>query len=427
MFPGDGSFHTGTLTEHRPDHPPSAGMGAALVKRCFAVPAVFLAAAVAFAAGPALVLPFDAYRNQVWFHGHVNDRGPVWLLFDSAAGGSTISRELTRRFGLGSLQFATGTAGGAGPARIQVPVLRGITFSYEGLRLTPPQVPSIPHEAIDEIFGRRIDGIVGKDLLLRYVAEVDSVARKVYLYEPEGYVYRGKGIVLPIQLAEAPIFEAAVRIPPDRKLTCRLMIDTAVSGALIFTAPFSDEWRLPDAVRSLSERTMPVRGAGVGGPEDNTVGRVESVEMGPFSIARPVVRIAHARGGSLARTDFDALIGMELLRRFRVIFDYSRRRVILEPNGNLAEAMEAEMSGVSLRSVGPALEHIEVAEVHEDTPASSAGLRRGDRIVSIDGHRPGSLWDAQRALMAGPGSVVRLGIQRGEARHEVRLTLRRFV
>ena len=182
-----------------------------------------------------------------------------------------------------------------------------------------------------------------------------------------------------------------------------------------------------DAVSSLSERLMPAKGGGIGGQEDNIVGRVESVEIGPFSIGRPVVRFADARGGALARTDFDALIGMELLRRFRVIFDYSRQRVILEPNANLAEAMEADMSGVSLKSTGPALEHIEVADVHENTPASTADLRPGDRIVSIDGRKPASLWDAQRALRAGPDRVVRLGIQRGEAQREVRLTLRRFV
>lgn len=395
--------------------------------RTFAAPALLLAATAAFAVSPAFVLPFDAYRDQVWFHGYVNDKGPAWLLFDSAAGGSTISRELTHRLGLENLQFATATAGGAGPAVLQVPVLRGITFSCQGLHWTPAQVPSIPHEGVDQFFGRRIDAILGKDLLLRYVVEVDSVARKVYLHEPASYTYQGKGLILPVRIADGPVLEATVRIPPNRRLRCRLMIDTAASAGLIFTAPFAKEWRLPDAIRSLSERLMAERGGGIGGEEDNTVGRLESVEIGPFSIGRPVVRFADARGGSLARTDFDALIGMALLRRFRIIFDYSRQRVILDPNASLSEAMEADMSGLSLRSVGPALEHIVVATVHQDTPASAADLRPGDRIVSIEGRKPTSLSEVQRALMAGPDRIVRLGIQRGGTQRDVALTLRRFV
>jgi membrane-associated protease RseP (regulator of RpoE activity) len=87
----------------------------------------------------------------------------------------------------------------------------------------------------------------------------------------------------------------------------------------------------------------------------------------------------------------------------------------------------SERSGLSLKSAGPALDQIVIADVEENTPASAAELRPGDRIVSIDGRRPASRWDAQRALSAGPNRVVRLGIERGQARREVRLTLRRFV
>jgi hypothetical protein len=397
--------------------------------REFALPALIVAAAAAgFAASPALVLPFDAYRDQVWFYGTVNGKGPVWLLFDSAAGGSTISRELNERLKLQDHQFATATAGGAGPAVLQVPVLRDITFSYRGLRLTPPRVPAIPHEGVDALFGRRIDGILGKDLLERYVIELDNVEHKVLLYEPAGYEYRGKGLILPVRIGvDGPIFDAAIRVPPRRRLPCRLMIDTGAAMGLVFATPFSKQQGLLDAVRPLSERLVPVRGGGVGGPEENTVGRVEALEIGPYRITRPVALFADAQGGSLARTDFDALIGMGLLHRFRVIFDYSRERVILEPSANLAEPMEGDMSGLALKAVGPGLERIVVATVHRDSPASTADLRPGDRIVSIDGREPGSLWDVQRALKAGPGQVVRVGIDRGGVRREVTLKLRRFV
>ncbi len=388
---------------------------------------LFLAGASAFASNPALTLPFDSYRHQVWFQGTVDGQGPAWLLFDSAAGNSTISQQLTRRFNLESRQFAEATVSGAGPAHHRVPVLRGITFSYGGLCWTPARLPSVPHDGVDAIFGRRIEAILGKDLLLRYVAEIDSVAQVMNLYEPAEYVYRGQGLILPIRLAEAPIFEAAVKIPPGRRLPCRFMIDTGTAAGVIFTAPFARRWGLPEAVRPLSERLVTETGGGVGGAEEDTIGRVETVEIGPFTIGRPVALFAHATGGSLARTDFDALIGMGLLRRFRVIFDYSRKRVILEPNANLADPMDADMSGLTLRSAGESLEHIVVAQVRDDTPASAADLRPGDRIISIDGRKPASLWHAQRALRAGPGRVVRLGIERGDARREVSLTLRRFV
>jgi hypothetical protein len=387
--------------------------------------AMLALAAAAHATGPAHVLPFDTYRNQVWFAAAVNGRGPTWLLFDSAAGSSTISRELTRRFGLENLQFATATVSGAGPARLEVPVLKGVTFSVDGFRWTPAQLPSIPHERISERFGRSLDGIIGKDLLQRYVAVLDHEARTLSLFEPAGYQYRGSGVILPIRLAEAPIFEAAIRIPQGRRLRCRLMMDSAVSGTLVFAAPYAREHGLPGALRSLSDRQMTVRSGGVGGQEENILARIEALEIGSVSIPRPVAAVALAQGAStLTRTDFDALIGMELLRRFRVIFDYSRQRIILEPNARLAEPSETDMSGLSLGWTG---EHIVVSEVYPDTPASAAELRAGDRIVSLDGRAPASLWAVQCALKAGPGRVVRLGVERDGAGFEVKFTLRRLV
>jgi C-terminal processing protease CtpA/Prc len=82
------------------------------------------------------------------------------------------------------------------------------------------------------------------------------------------------------------------------------------------------------------------------------------------------------------------------------------------------------MSGLSLGWTG---EHIVVSEVYPDTPASAAELRAGDRIVSLEGRAPASLWAVQCALKAGPGRVVRLGVERDGAGFEVRFTLRRLV
>jgi hypothetical protein len=42
------------------------------------------------------------------------------------------------------------------------------------------------------------------------------------------------------------------------------------------------------------------------------------------------------------------LIGEEILRRFKVIFDFSHHRMILEPNSHLKDADEEDMSGIAL-------------------------------------------------------------------------------
>ncbi len=374
------------------------------------------------AAEPVFTIPFEAYRNQVWLRWSVNGRGPVWVLFDSAAGGSTIDRDLIDRFDLGGLQFAEATSGGAGPEQLRVPVFRDITFGFKDFRHTPENLPAIPHERMDKWFGRRIDAIVGKDLMRRYVVEIDSVDHVMRLYEPASFEYRGTGAVIPVKIADGPIFEAAIRIAPGRKVPCRLMIDSGGSMAMVFTKPFAGGHGLKDAIGPIRKGV----GGGIGGDEETAVGRIESVEIGPYSMPQPVVSLSLARGGSFARTDFDSIIGMEVIRRFKMILDYSRKRVTFEPNAALREPVEWDMSGLMLNATGPALDRLVVRLVTPDSPASAAGLREKDRVVSIDGRKPATLGDAQEALRSRPGRVVRLGMERDGKAFEVKITLRRL-
>lgn len=63
-------------------------------------------------------------------------------------------------------------------------------------------------------------------------------------------------------------------------------------------------------------------------------------------------------------------------------------------------------------------------EVIERTPAADAGLRAGDRLLSIDGHEIRVAADVDRALAGKkPGAEVRVSYRRGEAAAEARARL----
>ena len=78
-------------------------------------------------------------------------------------------------------------------------------------------------------------------------------------------------------------------------------------------------------------------------------------------------------------------MGGDILRRFKVIFDYTRKRMILEPNSQFDESFEYDMSGISLTAEGRDYKILRVGRVFEDTPAAEAGLRDGDQILAVDG------------------------------------------
>jgi hypothetical protein len=123
-----------------------------------------------------------------------------------------------------------------------------------------------------------------------------------------------------------------------------------------------------------------------------TVGRWPSLQLGHFTLTDPVIHFAQDRKGAFASSDFGGVIGGELLRRFKVVFDYAHKRMILEPNAHLADRFDYDMSGIRLRAEGADLKQLKVIRLVENSPAVEAGLREGDLISAIDGRPAARLY-----------------------------------
>jgi C-terminal processing protease CtpA/Prc len=134
------------------------------------------------------------------------------------------------------------------------------------------------------------------------------------------------------------------------------------------------------------------------------------------------VGLSTASKGSTADPSYDGVIGGEVLRRFKIIFNYPRKQIILEPSSALDQPFDIDTSGISLVATGENLNTIVVEHVLEDSPASSAGLKEGDTIVSLDGRGTSDYTlDQVRQMFKGDDSEHQLEIRRGDERLQVRI------
>ena len=81
------------------------------------------------------------------------------------------------------------------------------------------------------------------------------------------------------------------------------------------------------ALRSPPAGILPCR-RGLGGGARTRIGRVPKFRLGSEVIERPLTNFFLE--GSPVDDGLAGHIGMEVLRRFKVIFDYTRERMILE-------------------------------------------------------------------------------------------------
>ena len=203
-----------------------------------------------------------------------------------------------------------------------------------------------------------------------------------------------------------------------------LVVDTGSPFSLMLAAPFVAENRLLDGIG----KTIGSKARGVGGEMLLSIGRLQGFRLGRFLLPDPVTVFPQNFGGEIAARGAAGNLGAGFLRRFRVIFDYSRGRMILEPNAAFNDRDEYDMSGVSLIAEGADFGTIKVARLIEPSPAHEAGLRREDVIVAVDG-RPAAAIGLMnlRSLFREEGREVRLDVRRGGETLAMQRKMRRLI
>ena len=115
-----------------------------------------------------------------------------------------------------------------------------------------------------------------------------------------------------------------------------------------------------------------------------------------MSLSRLTDLIAQAKAKSENVEGEGGIIGEEILRRFKVIFDFSHHRMILAPNARFKEPYEEDMSGISITPEETSGSKVfRVRQVVANTPGSEAGLQPDDLITAVDGQPAASLTEGR--------------------------------
>ena len=267
-------------------------------------------------------------ENDIFLEARVNNSAPLTFLLDSGAGsGLVLYFKAAQALGL-NLQ-GKGKGGGAGEGTFETKSVKGVSLRLPGVEMNNQTVVVFPPEKTSVGFGRVVDGVIGYTLFSRYVVELDYQSKVVNLYEPKSYQYTGSGESVGLKImSNVPFTRVKIPIDGRKPVEGDFIVDLgAARFIMILNTPLVETNKL-----LATQKTIKEPGAeGVGGEVKLFVGRLPQLQLGRFTVTDPVVHFAQDRKGAFASSEFSGVIGGELLRRFKVVFDYAHKRMILEP------------------------------------------------------------------------------------------------
>jgi hypothetical protein len=285
-----------------------------------AVVSLFLACGGTLAApnSNSVVLPFKFERGHVMLGAKVNKAADVSLMVDTGYGLTMLHPAIVEQLGLSRRGKVTILGIGG---EEDADMFEGAVLDFGGLTYAPRRVAALPS---DRQRSRRRDGVLGSGFFRRFVVEIDSKNNTVTVHEPKSFEYAGAGEVLPLTFRrDTPIVEASILLTNGQPILAKFELDTGCDGGLCLASDFVAAHKLGEADGGrLSRRS------GIGGGRGTISGTVPELRLGRLKVAKPSA--SFFLEGSPADAGLAGHIGWDVLRRFKVVIDYERKRLILD-------------------------------------------------------------------------------------------------
>ncbi len=308
--------------------------------------------------------------------------------------------------------------------------------------------------------GVPIHGIIGYNLFRDFAVEIDYVNEVIKFHNPKYFNYKisRKSKILRLSSKNKKVYITAnAFIEKEKDIPVKLLVDTGSSDAVWLFKDDIGEINVPD------KHYEDFLGHGLAGKIFGKRTKISKINIGDFSFNDAKVSFPDITSFSTRKIlkDRNGSVGGEILKRFNVIFDYSRDILVLKKNKNYNLPFDYNMSGINLQHQGvryitenivknkfvkegeeksfgdvfvlrenatrlSVVPEIVVSAIRSGSPSDKAGLKEGDIILSVNGKQVHSykLQEVLRFLNEKEGKNIRVLIERYNKKLEFNFVLK---
>ncbi|WP_158280744.1 aspartyl protease family protein [Pararcticibacter amylolyticus] len=277
------------------------------------------------------IVPFEfGASKHIFIKVGVGSNDSLRFVFDSGCTGANIDSMAAVRAGISLQDLQRVQVGGFGGSQTLFMAL------HQDLRIGRLNINDIglvlsDLSGISKAIGTKLDGIVGYEVLMKYVTKLDFEKRQISFYnsiaetDTAGFKGISFGFYKGVQIPRFPI---SITMNNGETVTGRAMFDTGNGGTLTISAPFAKFHNLAAKAGKAMER----KGYGVM-PAPELILVIKNMDYSGFSFGKMAVTMtlneqAEPKDGYLG------IVGIDVIRRFNVIMDYGNQKIWLKPNSN---------------------------------------------------------------------------------------------
>ena len=328
-----------------------------------------------------VIIPFRIVRNMVVIQLKINNKGPFNFILDTGVGLMIITEPklidsidvISKRiikipgFGDGDDDEAYITS----VLNIGIPGL--ISYDVNAALL------KTDHFNLSNYAGMPIHGLLGYEFFNNLAVKIDFSDTTLSVCRPKDLHIFRKGNKIPITIeGRKPYIQAKITYPNGKRVDSKLVVDIGAGH------PVSIENMIKN--NGLPQKFITANlGVGLNGPIDGFLSRINVVELGKYKIENVLASFPdNTREQIVTGVARDGNLGIGLLKKFDVIFDYPDSIMYLKPGLHYKEPYEHDMSGLEYYATGNGYQHVVISRVEPGSAADLIGMEKGDEIISIN-------------------------------------------
>ena len=276
--------------------------------------------------------------------------------------------------------------------------------------------------------GHQINGIIGFDIFRDFIVEINYDRQYLKLHNPYKYTYSKSKKYISKDLSfnrGKPYVHLKVEMPDGDLVPVKLLVDTGGSDAL---------WLFHNSHEDIGnpEKFIPdFLGRGLNGDIYGKRSRVNKLYFDDVFLKEITTSYPDSSSVSfvMMHKERNGSIGGGALSRFKVIIDYTNKKITFKKGNRFRKKFHYNMSGIEFYMPYPELPIYEVHSVREGSPASKAGVKVGDVLTSINYARASllSFPEIMAKFQDRDGSRIRMSLSRNGEIVKVKFRLKKEI